>query len=172
MVVFREDGKSLKFRHLAPMLQPPSDEFFMKMALKEAQTAFDADEVPVGAVVVMNGQIIARGYNLTERLNDFTAHAEMQAYTSASECLGGKHLEKCTLYVTLEPCIMCAGAAYNTRIGKIVFGAYDLKRGFGLFKNKDSPPVVHPKTTVVGGVLEKECRELLSTFFEAKRKLN
>lgn len=151
------------------MLQPPGDEHFMKMALKEAQYAFEADEVPVGAVITCDGQIIARGHNLTERLNDFTAHAEMQAYTSATEYLGGKYLDKCTLYVTLEPCLMCAGAAFNTRIGRIVFGAFDFKRGFSMFNSEKSPPVTHPKTEIVGGVLEAECRELLTLFFEKKR---
>ena len=106
------------------------DERFMRVALKEAELALEIDEVPVGAVIVAGGQIIARGHNLSERLNDFTAHAEMQAFTSASEFLGGKFLDKCTLYVTLEPCPMCAGAAFWTRIGRIVYGAYDPKRGY------------------------------------------
>lgn len=150
------------------MLQPLDDAHFMKLAFQEAQRAFDAGEVPVGAVVTCKGQIIARGHNLTERLRDFTAHAEMQAFTSASEFLGGKYLTKCTLYVTLEPCIMCGGAAFNTRIGKVVFGAYDERRGFTQFAG--SSPILHPKTEVIGGVMEKECAELLLKFFSERRK--
>jgi tRNA(adenine34) deaminase len=150
------------------MLQPLDDAHFMKVALQEAERAFEAGEVPVGAVVTCKGQIIARGHNLTERLRDFTAHAEMQAFTSASEFLGGKYLTKCTLYVTLEPCVMCGGAAYNTRIGKIVFGAYDKRRGFSQFSG--SSPILQPKTEVVGGVMEKECTELLLKFFSERRK--
>lgn len=143
-----------------------SDEYFMKEALKEAQKAYDADEVPIGAVIVWNDRIIARGYNFTEKLNDVTAHAEMQAFTSASNYLGGKFLHECTLYVTLEPCVMCAGASYWTRIGKIIYGAADLKRGYIELTNSS---VLHPKTTVVGGILEKECAELLTAFFQSKR---
>lgn len=154
------------------MLAPHSDEHFMKLALTEAKQAFDAEEVPVGAVITARGQVIARGYNLTERLHDFTAHAEMQAYTSATEFLGGKYLDKCTLYVTLEPCLMCAGGAFNTRIGRIVFGAYDLKRGFTQYQQPEGfPPVVHPKTEVKGGVMEAECSTLLKTFFKNRRAL-
>ena len=115
------------------MEQSDLDIKYMKMALAEAMQAFDADEVPIGCVIICNNTLIARGHNLTERLHDFTAHAEMQAYTSASEYLGGKSLHECTLYVTLEPCVMCAGGAYNTRVGRIVFGAYDEKRGFSKF---------------------------------------
>lgn len=140
----------------------------MKLALQEAQRAFDAEEVPVGAIVTCKGQVIARGHNLTERLRDFTAHAEMQAFTSASEYLGGKYLSKCTLYVTLEPCVMCAGAAFNTRIGKIVFGAYDEKRGFTKFSNDEA--ILHPKTEIIGGVLQEECAELMVEFFSKRRK--
>jgi len=150
------------------MLQPLDDNHFMKLALQEAQRAFDADEVPVGAVVTCKGQVIARGHNLTERLRDFTAHAEMQAFTSASEFLGGKYLTKCTLYVTLEPCVMCGGAAFNTRIGKVVFGAFDDKRGFTKFSG--SSPIAHPKTEVIGGVMKEECANILQEFFAKKRE--
>jgi tRNA(adenine34) deaminase len=145
-----------------------SDEHFMKMALREAQSAFDKNEVPVGAIIVYNNQIIARAHNLTETLNDVTAHAEMQAFTSAADYIGGKYLNDCTLYVTLEPCTMCAGAAYWTQIGKIVFGAHDIKRGFLATGSK----ITHPKTKVVGSIMEKECSDLVSRFFIEKRKLN
>ena len=111
------------------MIQPKSDEYFMREALKEAQKAYDLDEVPIGAVIVSNNRIIARAHNLTERLNDVTAHAEMQAFTSAAEFLGGKYLHNCTLYVTIEPCVMCTGASYWTQLNKIVYGAKDPKRG-------------------------------------------
>lgn len=159
------------FSNFAPMLAPPTDEHFMKLALVEAQRAYDAKEVPVGAVVTCQGQVIARGYNLTERLHDFTAHAEMQAYTAASEFLGGKYLDQCTLYVTLEPCLMCAGGAFNTRVGRIVFGAYDHKRGFTKYHAEEgAPPVVHPKTEVKGGVMEEACATLLKEFFASRRK--
>jgi len=153
------------------MLQPRSDEHYMQLALKEAELAFQLDEVPVGAIIVSQNQIIARGHNLTERLHDFTAHAEMQAFTSASEFIGGKYLDKCTLYVTLEPCPMCAGAAFWTRIGRIVFGAYDLKRGYQRLENQlKHDHVLHPKTEVLGGVLESECSDLIKRFFAKKRK--
>lgn len=142
-----------------------SDEHFMKQALEEALRAFDADEVPVGAVVVCNDRIIARAHNLTERLNDATAHAEMQAFTSATENLGGKYLNECTLYVTLEPCLMCAGASFWTQIGRIVFAAADPKQGYG----KHVGNILHPKTKVTGGVMEKECSGLLKDFFQKKR---
>lgn len=151
------------------MLKPLGDDHFMKMALKEAQEAFDQNEVPIGAVIVCKGQIIARAHNLTERLHDFTAHAEMQAYTSASEYLGGKYLDQCTLYVTLEPCLMCAGAAYHTKIGKIVFGASDEKRGFRNCSCKGRT-VIHPKTEVVSGIRLEECVNILQEFFAKKRK--
>ncbi len=153
------------------MEQIEIDTKFMRMALREAAVAFDADEVPIGCVIVCNGQIIARGYNLTERLHDFTAHAEMQAFTSASEFLGGKSLHECTLYVTLEPCVMCAGAAYNTRIGRIVFGAYDEKRGFTKFGHHEDngQSIVHPKCEVTSGILAEESAQLLRTFFERRR---
>ena len=141
------------------------DVFFMKQALVEAQKAFDKDEIPVGAVVVCQGSIIARAHNLTERLTDVTAHAEMQAITSAAGFLGGKYLTDCTLYVTLEPCVMCAGALGWSQIRKVVFGATDEKRGYRRF----APQALHPKTEVVGGILEEECTSLMKTFFQKKR---
>ena len=143
-----------------------SDEYFMREALKEAKTALDLDEVPVGAIIVCNDRIIARGHNLTERLNDVTAHAEMQAFTSAANYLGAKYLEECTLYVTLEPCVMCAGAAFWTQIGRVVYGAADEKRGYTL----TNAPLLHPKTVVVPGILEAECADLLINFFKSKRQ--
>jgi tRNA(adenine34) deaminase len=143
-----------------------SDESFMKEALKEAQKAFDADEVPVGAIVVCNNKIIARAHNLTEQLNDVTAHAEMQAITSAAHFLNGKYLNECTLYVTLEPCVMCAGAIAWAQLGKLVYGAPDTKRGFHLLSSKQ---VLHPKTEVVSGIAANECSELIKTFFQKKR---
>lgn len=153
------------------MLQPLDDEHYMRQALREAQAAADRDEVPVGAVVVLKGQIIARGHNLSEALRDFTAHAEMQAFTSAAEFVGGKFLNECTLYVTLEPCPMCAGACYNTRIGRLVFGARDPKRGYTLFDDRtDKPPLIHPKTEVTSGILAEECGALLTEFFRKKRE--
>ena len=142
-----------------------SDAHFMKLALHEAQKAYDLDEVPVGAVIVSNGQIIARAHNLTERLNDVTAHAEMQAFTAAAEALGGKYLWDCTLYVTLEPCVMCAGAAFWTQISRIVYGATDEKRGF----NKIKTSLLHPKTEIIGGLMEAESSALLKRFFQNKR---
>lgn len=141
------------------------DERYMKEALREAQEAFDRDEVPVGAVIVCGTKIIARAHNLTELLNDVTAHAEMQAFTSAFNFLGGKYLDECTLYVTLEPCVMCAGAAYWSQIGRIVYGASDPKRGF-LATSRD---ILHPRTELTSGVLEAECSELITTFFKNKR---
>jgi tRNA(adenine34) deaminase len=138
---------------------------FMGEALKEARRALELDEVPVGAVVVCQGRIIARGHNLTERLGDPTAHAEMQAYTAATNFLGGKYLDQCTLYVTVEPCPMCAGGGYWTQLGGIVFGARDEKRGFLRF----SRDLIHPKTLLLGGVLEEECSELMKSFFRKKR---
>jgi tRNA(adenine34) deaminase len=143
-----------------------SDEHFMREALKEARKAFELDEVPVGAVVVCKDRIIARGHNLTERLNDVTAHAEMQAFTAAANFIGGKYLDECTLYVTLEPCVMCAGASYWTQIGRIVYGAQDDKRGYTRTRGK----ILHPKTEVVAGVMEEECAGLLTEFFKQKRK--
>lgn len=146
---------------------PKPDEFFMAEALKEAHKAMEHDEVPVGAVIVSNGQVIARGYNLTETLTDVTAHAEMQAFTSAANYLGGKYLSGCILYVTLEPCVMCAGAAFWTQIDKVVYGARDPKRGFSLLKKQ----VFHPSTVVTGGIMSKECSSLLTEFF-SKQRLN
>ena len=142
-----------------------SDEYFMDEAIKEAQKAFDSDEVPIGAVIVCRDKIIARGHNLTEKLNDVTAHAEMQAFTAASEFIGGKYLKDCTLYVTLEPCVMCAGASQWAQIGKIVMGAMDDKRGF----TKYSRQILHPKTKIVTGIREEECAALLTEFFRKKR---
>ncbi|OQY04022.1 MAG: tRNA-specific adenosine deaminase [Bacteroidetes bacterium 4572_117] len=142
-----------------------SDEYFMKEALKEADKALDANEIPIGAVIVSKNRVIARGHNLTERLNDPTAHAEMQAFTAATEFLGAKYLNECVLYVTLEPCAMCAGAAYWSQIGKIVYGAADEKRGYKKF----NASIIHPKTIVVAGVMENECSSLISGFFKAKR---
>ena len=141
------------------------DEVFMKEAYKLAQKAFEEDEVPIGAIIVAHGKIIGKGYNLTERLNDVTAHAEMQAFTAAANFLGGKYLKDCTLYVTVEPCVMCAGASYWTQIGRIVYGAKDEKRGYAVI----NPKIVHPKTQVKSGVLEAECRELMQRFFKNKR---
>ena len=137
----------------------------MNIALKEAQRGFDEDEIPVGAIVVWNQQVIGRAHNLTETLNDVTAHAEMQAFTAAANATGGKYLDECIMYVTLEPCAMCAGAAYWTQISKIVFGAFDNKRGFTLVQ----PRLTHPKTKVVPGVLKEECSKLLKEFFARKR---
>lgn len=141
-----------------------SDEYFMREALKEAKKAFDADEVPVGAVVVCNNKIIARAHNLTERLNDVTAHAEMQAITSAANFLNGKYLNECTMYITLEPCVMCAGALSWSQIGKIVYGASDTKRGFNLVGNK----ILHPKTEIIQGIIADECADLMKSFFQKK----
>ena len=143
-----------------------SDEFFMAEALKEAKRALDKNEVPIGAVIVSEFRIIARAHNLSETLRDVTAHAEMQAFTAASDHLGGKYLQECTLYVTIEPCVMCAGAAFWTQIGKIVYGATDEKRGFNLINQ----PLLHPKTEVVSGILADQCSEILTTFFRKKRK--
>ena len=147
------------------MLRDVSPEKFMLEALKEAEKALELDEVPVGAVIECKGMIISRAHNLTERLNDVTAHAEMQAFTAAAEFIGGKYLNQCNMYVTLEPCIMCAGAAYWTRIGKVYFGAYDQKRGF----LKEGQQLLHPKTEIQGGLLEEECSDILRRFFAAKR---
>jgi len=147
------------------MLQPFSDEYFMGKSLLEAKRAFDEGEVPIGCIIVCKNQIIARAHNLTETLTDVTAHAEIQAITAASNLLGGKYLVDCTLYVTVEPCIMCAGALGWSQIGKIVYGAPDPKRGFTQF----APKALHPKTIVVTGVLEEDCAQLLKLFFLIKR---
>ena len=143
-----------------------SDEYFMSEALKQAGIAFEENEIPVGAVIVCDKKIIARGYNQTEKLIDVTAHAEMLALTSAFNYLGAKYLQNCTLYVTLEPCIMCAGACYWSQLEKIVIGTKDTKRGF-IRKGKN---LIHPKTKLVQGVLEDECRNLLEKFFQNVRK--
>jgi tRNA(adenine34) deaminase len=148
-----------------PILEPFGHEYFMKEALREAKKAFDADEVPVGAVIVCNERIIARAHNLTERLTDVTAHAEMQAFTAASNHIGGKYLDECTLYVTLEPCVMCAGAAFWAQIGTIVFGAFDAKRGYTVTDRN----MLHPKTEVIPGILQQESEFLLKEFFKKKR---
>lgn len=149
------------------MIEPYSDEHFMRQALREAEQAFKADEVPVGAVVVCGDRVIARAHNLTQRLNDVTAHAEMQAITAAANDLGGKYLMDCTLYVTLEPCPMCAGALNWAQIGRIVFGAFDEKAGYRRIGSR----LLHPRTEVVGGVLEAECADLMKAFFKRKRAL-
>ena len=149
------------------MINPFDDTYFMKKALDEAIIAFDKGEVPVGAIIVYKDQIIARAHNLTETLNDVTAHAEMQAFTAAADYLGGKYLKDCTLYVTLEPCQMCAGASYWTQISKIVYGASELERGFVNLNTK-----LHPKTKIVKGILENDCSLLLKRFFIEKRNLN
>ena len=149
------------------ILAPKTDQYFMQEALKEARKAFDLDEVPVGAIIVCEDKIIARAHNFTERLNDVTAHAEMQAFTAAADYLGGKYLNECTLYVTLEPCTMCAGASYWTQLKKVVVGALDEKRGF----RKMAGNVLHPKTIYTEGVLAKDCAQLLTDFFARKREL-
>ncbi|WP_299271849.1 nucleoside deaminase [uncultured Psychroserpens sp.] len=149
------------------MENPFDDTYFMKKALQEAEDAFEKGEIPVGAVVVINDRIIARAHNLTELLNDVTAHAEMQAITAAANFLGGKYLTNCTLYVTLEPCQMCAGALYWSQISKIVYGARDEERGCIHLKTK-----LHPKTKMVGGVLADEASALLKRFFIQRRNLN
>lgn len=141
------------------------DEYYMKQALAQARLAFEKDEVPVGAVVVCRDRIIARAYNLTETLNDVTAHAEMQAVTAAANYLGGKYLDQCTLYVTVEPCTMCAGALGWAQLGRLVYGAPDVKRGFSVF----APQALHPKTQVTGGVMQTECAALMQDFFKRKR---
>ena len=143
------------------------DTYFMKKALTEAEMAFEKGEVPVGAVVVVDNQIIARAHNLTELLNDVTAHAEMQAITAAANFLGGKYLQNCTLYVTLEPCQMCAGALYWSQISRVVYGAKDQERGFTTMGTS-----LHPKTKIVGGLLAEEASEILKRFFIQKRNLN
>lgn len=148
------------------MIHPFDDEYFMKRALAEAEQAFREGEIPVGAVVVCQNKIIARAYNQTQTLSDVTAHAEMLAITSATGWLGGKYLTGCTLYVTLEPCVMCAGALGWTQIDRIVWGATDPKRGFQRF----APESLHPKTETSGGLLANECEALLKKFFEARRK--
>ena len=146
----------------------PRDEYYMSLALRQAEEAYDNDEVPVGAVIVCNGRVIATGYNQTEALNDVTAHAEMIALTAAANNLGGKYLPQCTLYVTVEPCIMCAGALGWSQIGRIVYGASDPKRGFTKFCRQDLSPL-HPKTIVTAGIMENDCAEIMKDFFQRKR---
>lgn len=141
------------------------DDFFMIEALKEAKQALDLDEVPIGAVVVHKGRIIGRGHNLTETLNDVTAHAEMQAFTAAANYTGGKYLKDCTLYVTMEPCVMCAGASYWTQISRIVWGANDPQRGFTQIQQR----IIHPRTEIVSGIRATECGQLVRDFFAEKR---
>ena len=141
------------------------DIYYMQEALKQAQLAFDIDEVPIGAIIVCRDKIVARAHNLSMRLNDFTAHAEMQAFTSATNALGGKYLNDCTLYVTMEPCVMCAGACYWTQIGRVVFGAKDEKRGASTI----GVNLYHPKTIVELGILEEECSKIVKDFFKKKR---
>lgn len=141
-----------------------SDQYFMQLALNEAKKAFELGEIPVGAIVVCNNKIIGKGHNLTEQLHDVTAHAEMQAITAAANYLGAKYLVDCTLYVTLEPCVMCGGALYWSQISKVVFGATDDKRGCSKLGN-----IYHPKTEIVGGILETDCAELIKAFFKARR---
>lgn len=142
-----------------------NDDYYMRQALNEARQAFDKGEVPIGAIVVCKGRIIARGHNLTETLTDVTAHAEMQAITAAANVLGGKYLTDCILYVTIEPCPMCAGGLLWSQISKIVYGAKDEKKGYSVF----SPSILHPKTEVVSGVMEDECASLMKEFFKQKR---
>ncbi|MGO1596210.1 MAG: nucleoside deaminase [Sphingobacterium sp.] len=142
-----------------------TDERYMQEALKLARQAYQEEEIPIGAIVVCQGRTIGKGYNLTERLNDVTAHAEMQAFTAAANYLGGKYLKDCTLYVTIEPCVMCAGASYWSQISRVVYGARDDKRGY----SKIPGQILHPKTEVVAGILEKECAELMMSFFRNKR---
>jgi len=149
------------------MIEPYDHEYFMKKALQEAQTALDRGEIPVGAVIVTQNRIIAKGHNLTETLTDVTAHAEMQAITAGASFIGGKYLKDCTLYVTLEPCQMCAGALYWSQISNIVYGASDEHRGYLKMGTQ-----LHPKTKVVSGILEEECSAIISEFFARKRSLN
>lgn len=151
--------------YFCAMENPFTDEYFMKKALQEAEMAFEKEEIPVGAIIVIDNKVIARGHNLTEMLVDVTAHAEMQAITAAANFLGGKYLVGCTLYVTLEPCQMCAGALYWSQISKIVFGASDENRGFEKMGTQ-----LHPKTTVVRGVMANEASDLMKRFFAKKRK--
>ena len=149
------------------MINPFTDEYFMKKALQEAEMAFDKDEIPVGAIIVVDNKVIARSHNLTELLNDVTAHAEMQSITAAANYLGGKYLIGCTLYVTLEPCLMCCGALYWSKIGGIVYGASDEKNGYKQITKENWP--FHPKTKLTNGVLADECAQLMRSFFKSKR---
>ena len=149
------------------MENPFDDTYFMKKAIQEAEVAYDKGEIPVGAIIVVDNRVIARAHNLTELLNDVTAHAEMQAITAAANFLGGKYLHNCTLYVTLEPCQMCAGALYWSQIGNIVYAARDEERGYINLKTK-----LHPKTKITGGILAEEASSLIKRFFVEKRNLN
>lgn len=158
-------NNKVKFEDTAKAEQALKDEQFMRKALDEARAAYDAGEIPVGAVIVCGGRIISRAHNLTETLNDVTAHAEMQAITSAANALGGKYLPGCTLYVTVEPCPMCAGAIGWAQLGRVVYGASDDKRGYRRY----APDVLHPKAAVTHGVLEDECRGLMQKFFRERR---
>jgi len=142
-----------------------SDEYFMKKAFDEAQIAFDKGEIPVGAIVVCNNKIVAKAHNLVETLNDVTAHAEILAISSAAEYLGGKYLPECTIYITLEPCVMCSGALQWAQIGRVVYGAKDETRGY----NKNAPNALHKKTKITSGILEEECSNILKEFFAKKR---
>lgn len=146
-------------------MNPFNDEYFMKQAFQEALLAYDKGEIPVGVVVTANGRIIARSHNLTEALNDVTAHAEMQAITAAANQLGGKYLKDCALYVTLEPCVMCAGALAWSQISKLVYGASDEKRGFSQL----APHALHPKTEVISGIMSDDCADLMQSFFKERR---
>ncbi len=148
------------------MQQNNDDIRFMRLALEEAQLAYEADEVPVGCIVACRGQIVGRGHNLAETLSDVTAHAEMQAITAAMQTLGSKYLTDCTLYVTVEPCAMCAGAIGWAQVGRVVYGAADAKRGYSVF----APKVLHPKCKVQSGLLEEDCAALMTQFFKNKRK--
>lgn len=150
---------------MSTSVSPTDDIRYMQMALDEAARAYDAEEVPVGAIIVCKGRVIARAHNLTETLTDVTAHAEMQAVTAAANCLGGKYLNECTLYVTVEPCIMCAGALGWAQLGRLVYGAPDDKRGYRRF----APQALHPKTEVTAGVMEAECANLMKRFFTQRR---
>ena len=158
-------GFSVPFSYLRSMEQQEKDKQYMQKALQEAQQAFDEGEVPIGAVVVCQGRVIARAHNLTETLHDVTAHAEMQAITQAANELGGKYLTDCTLYVTVEPCVMCAGALGWSQVPRVVYGCRDEKRGYSDL----APHALHPKCSVIGGVLEDECRQLMQDFFKNKR---
>ncbi len=150
---------------MSTSVSPTDDIRYMKMALDESARAYDNEEVPVGAIIVCKGRVIARAHNLTETLTDVTAHAEMQAVTAAANCLGGKYLNDCTLYVTVEPCIMCAGALGWAQLGRLVYGAPDDKRGYRRF----APQALHPKTEVTAGVMEAECADLMKRFFAQRR---
>ena len=155
------------------MLKPLSDQFFMNEALKQALLAFNKEEVPVGAIIVLDNQIIARGYNLTQTLNDTTAHAEIQAITSATNYLGAKYLNNATIYITLEPCVMCIGAIFWSKISRVVYAAKDIKQGYSKYEQvllENNLSLISPKTTITNGVLEAEASFLLTKFFKNKRK--